>query len=516
MSNGAKGQTLKLVKDPAEIAQANEALGELRKAIQRVEWSTLLEQAEDEWVRLTTQQSAAAPFSDERDRLDNLAADYYRMLKGLRELTGSTGGAVAARALVKKLRKELTDKRKSVARWCFSPPVVRQGSFDEPMRAVFVVQGDGTLHTCDKPLTQSISKKWRDQAEPTIALLEDLKLFAYVSQGVLRTVETLTFVEKGSWSPEKIPAPGLQHTLSWANKQLWWGSEAGVNACQVDAAGNLQPTLKSGQPWTTRQVGRLGMLPTPYDPAVNPNDLFDTMNINTWVTQRPKTEPLNDGITAHLMLSDETGKYTTPAEGFSYIVHGPFAGDARSGASGWTQIKAHALKPFVILSDSRGASVLCKYPTPGGVSQLMPQWSVAPWLSSVVAHSDLDRELSREWPKPAPRPLPKPFPDMVAHLKNSPLGSKTTLYENMLSIMGKGHRKLADRDLRLLLWHGLFNRPFPPNFFMISVDLLKELGPLLNLFFNASDQQLMRNRFGTSGTVGAGRFNNEPGTVWEW
>ena len=519
LSSGAKGQALNLVKDPAEITQANEALGELRKAIQRVEWATLLEQAEDEWVRLTSQQGAAAPFSDERDRLDNLAADYYHMLKTLREITGSTGGAVAARALVKRLRNELADKRKSVARWCFSAPVVRQGSFDAPMRAVFVVQGDGTLHTCDKPLTQSASKKWRDQAEPAIALMEDLKLFAYVSQGVLRTVETLTFLEKGSWSPGNVPAAGLQHTLSWANKQLWWGTEAGVNACQVDAAGNLQPTFNSCQPWATRQVGRLGVPPLPYDPAVNPNDLFDTMNINTWVSQRPQpqTEPLNDGITAHLLLSDENGKYTTPAEGFSYIVHGPFAGDARSGASGWTQIKAHALKPFVILSDSRGASVLCKYPTRGGVSQLMPQWSVAPWISSVVAHSDLDRELSREWPTPAPKPLLKPFPDMVAHLKSSALGSKTTMYDNMLAIMAKGHRKIADRDLRLLLWHGLYNRPFPPNFFMFSVELMKEIKPLLNLFFNETDQLLMRNRFGYSGTMAPSiRYNNEPGIVWDW
>ena len=516
LSSGQKGQTLNLVKDPAAIAQSNQALGELRKAIQRVEWATLLEQAEDEWLGLTKQQNAAVPSSDERDRLDTVAADYFRMLKTLREITGSTGGAVAARTLVKNLRKELADKRKAVAIWSFSTPVVRQGSFDEPMRAIFVVQGDGTLHTCDKSLTRSTSKKWREQAEPAVALMEDLKLLAYVSAGVLRTVDTLTFAEKGSWSPEKPLPQGLNHTLTWANKQLWWGTETGVNTCQVDAAVNLQPTFKSGQSWGTRQVGRLQTPPTPYDPIINPNDLFDTMNVNAWVAQRPKTEPLNDGITAHLMLSDENGKYSTPAEGFSHIVHGPFAADARSGASGWTQIKAHALKPFVILSDSRGASVLCKYPTPGGVSQLLPQWSVVPWLSSVLAHSELDRELSREWPRPERKQNPKPFPDMVAHLKNSPLLNAANQYESVLSMVAKGGRKLADRDLRLLLWHGLFNRPFPLAFYISHAELLIKIRELLYLFFNDSEQQALRNRFGLSGTWATGRPNSEPGTVWDW
>jgi hypothetical protein len=517
LSEGKKGTALNLIKDAEAIAQAKTALGNLQKAIQRVEWATLLEQAEDEWLRLTKQQSDAAPASDDRDRLDILAADYFLMLKALREVTGSAGGAVAARNLVKTLRVELAKKRKEVAPWCFSAPVVRQGGFDEPMRAVFVVQGDGRLHACDKSLTQSTSRKWRDQAELTIALMEDLRLLACISDNALRTVDTTTFTEKGSWAPEKVPASGAKHTLAWANKQLWWSTEAGVQACNVDAAGNLTPTFKSGQPWTTRQVGRLGMPSTPYAPRVNPNDLFDTMNINAWVAKRPKEAgPLNDGIISHLMLSDENGKYTTPAEGFSYIVHGPFASDARSGASGWTQVKAHALKPLVILSDSRGASVLCKYPTPGGVSQLLPQWSVVPWLSSVARHSDLERELSREWPRPEPRPLPKPFPDMVAYLKSSPLSNAANLYENVLSIVAKDRRKLADRDLRFLLWHGLFNRPFPPGFFLSSADLVKDLKKLLYLFFNDADQQLLRNRFVTSGTWATGGHNNEPGTVWEW
>jgi hypothetical protein len=517
LSEGKKGAALNLVKEATDIAQAKTALDGLKNAIQRVEWATLLEQAEDEWVRLTEQQSKAAPDSAERDRLDTLAADYFLMLKTLRELTGSTGGAVAARTIVKTLRAELAKKRKEVAPWCFSPPVIRQGNFDQPQRAVFVVQGNGTLYTCDKSLTQSSSKKWREKAEPTIALMEDLKLLACISDNALRTVDTTTFAEKGSWTPEKVPAEGAKHILAWANKQLWWSTEAGVQGCEVDAAGNLKPTFRSGQPWTTRQVGRLGVLPTSYDPIVNPNDLFDRMNINAWIAKRPKEAgPLNDGIIAHLMLSDENGKYSTPAEGFSHIVHGPFAADARSAGHGWTQVKAHALKPLVILSDSRGASVLCKYPTPAGVSQMLPQWSVIPWLSSVSAHSDLERELSREWPTPQRRPAPKPFPDMGAYLKSSPLSAAAIQYENLLSLLAKDRRKIGDRDLRFLIWHGLFNRPFPSQFYMSQTDLVKDLKKLLYLFFNDADQQLMRNRFMTSGTWATGGHNNEPGTVWDW
>src|SRR6266478_1493934 len=104
LRDGVKRETIRLLKEP-EAKQAIEALNDLQKAIQRVEWATLLEQSEDEWVRLTAQQEAAAPLSDERDRLDTLAWDYFRMLKGLRETLGSTGGAAAARQLIAGLRR---------------------------------------------------------------------------------------------------------------------------------------------------------------------------------------------------------------------------------------------------------------------------------------------------------------------------------------------------------------------------------------------------------------------------
>src|SRR6185369_1014729 len=79
----AKRHSLQLV-DDASVATARAALDELNKAIQSVEWATFLEQAEDEWERLTAQQAASLSPSDERDRLDALAPDYFGMLRALR------------------------------------------------------------------------------------------------------------------------------------------------------------------------------------------------------------------------------------------------------------------------------------------------------------------------------------------------------------------------------------------------------------------------------------------------
>src|SRR6185369_10862263 len=107
------------------------ALGELNKAIQSVEWATFLEQAEDEWERLTAQQAASLSPSDERDRLDALAADYFGMLRALRKMVGTTGGGVAARQKVADLRKDLATKRKAAEPWSFSPPVVRHHGIEE-------------------------------------------------------------------------------------------------------------------------------------------------------------------------------------------------------------------------------------------------------------------------------------------------------------------------------------------------------------------------------------------------
>src|SRR5689334_21182998 len=49
-----KRHSLQLV-DASELPTAQAALEDLKKALQSVEWATLLEQAEDEWLRLTAQ-----------------------------------------------------------------------------------------------------------------------------------------------------------------------------------------------------------------------------------------------------------------------------------------------------------------------------------------------------------------------------------------------------------------------------------------------------------------------------
>src|ERR1043165_3531758 len=60
LRKGTKDETLNLLKD-AEAKKANDALAELEKALKRVEWATMLEQAEEDWIRLTTKQNAAKP-----------------------------------------------------------------------------------------------------------------------------------------------------------------------------------------------------------------------------------------------------------------------------------------------------------------------------------------------------------------------------------------------------------------------------------------------------------------------
>ena len=501
LREGTKKEKLNLIKDPAEIQKATDALRDLQKAIQRVEWATLLEQAEDEWVRLVAQQSAAPPSSEERDRLDTLASDYFRMLRSLREVTGSAGGGAAARQLVKELRKALTDKRLAVRQWCFSQPTIRKHSMEEALYSVFMIQGDGTLHACDKSMTRTTSRKWVDNAELKLAVLDlsQTRLIGYIGDGKLRVVEAKSFDKENTWAPQTTPPAGSTHTLIAANKQFWWGTDSGVYACEADESGKLRPTLNSGQPWTTRQVGRLNSPDVPYTTRVNPNDLFDTINVQAWVKNRANpSAPLNDGIAALLMLSDAAGKYKTPAEGTTYIIHGPFERDAVSAASSWTHIKAHPSKPLVLLSDSRGASALCRYPAAASVSQLIPLWSVAPWLHSLTPYSALDFALLQGWPTPAVRPLSKPYPDMVARLRSAgPLKDLDDL-DLALSNWTPSRRHFGDRDLRLALWYVLYDRPFPNVFlFHSQVDVVGKKA--LPVFYTSAQLISLRERFGPPG-----------------
>jgi hypothetical protein len=503
---GVKEESQSLLTD-TEATTATNALVDLKKAEQRFEWATLLELAEDDWVRITAKQSAAPVPSAERDQLDILAAEFFRMLKSLREMTGSAGGTVAARQLVATLRKALADKRVEVAPWCFSAPVARRHSMEENQRGIFVVQGDGRLYAFDKALATKAVRKHAGQnhAELKIALLEDMKsslrVVAYVSDGVLCLADAKTFDQRGFWSPGLTLAKGSTHTLAAVNNQIWWGTDSTVYACKYVDPNIVSMVWSSGSPWATRQVGRLNAPVSTYNPPIDPNELFDKMNVRGWIEQRttPAT-PLNDGMMALLMLSDDAGKYKTPAEGTSYIVHGPFERDASAGGNRWTQIRPHHSNGMVLLSDARGASSFCRYPTATGVSQLTPQWTVAPWLSSVTAHSPLDTALSQPWPTPAFRPLVKPQADMAAWLKTTTVKAQVEQLQNVLSVIG--HKNLGDQDLRFGLWHALYNNTYPSGFF--PGQFFKDAKAILDVVFTSAQQQTLTTRFG------------QPGTAWNY
>jgi len=446
--DGQKKESISLLEDE-DATSANAALVNLQKAIQRVEWATLLEQSEDDWVRLTAEQSAAPPDSADRDRLEALSADFIRMLRALREAAGATGaGSVGARTLIAELRKELADKRKAAAAWLFSSPLVRRHSFEEPMHAIFMIQGDGTLHSCDKALSDSNSSRPRNQAELQLALLEETtsRWLGYISNSTLYVINPNTLAEASHWSPTPAPAAGTRHSLTAANGHFWWTTETGVYALKPNASGVVQPAWKTGAPWTTKQIGRHPIPSTPYNPPVNPNDLFDTMNVRAWIAKRGNpSEPLTEGMMAQLLLSDQNGKYTSPPEGKSYISVLPFA---RGSAVQWTDVKPHPRSPLVLLSDSSGLSMQCRYPSSLGGQQLVPHWATAPWVFSTVAGSPSDRALSTVWPTPSVRPLAKPYQDMIAQLYAGNPDVKAI--SDLVGIVPDG--KLTDRHLRYIFW----------------------------------------------------------------
>ncbi|HEU4794154.1 MAG TPA: hypothetical protein VFT02_00905, partial [Pyrinomonadaceae bacterium] len=528
--DGVKRESINLLVNQ-DAQQATTELAELQKAQQKVEWATLLELAEEDWVRVTAQQTAAAAGSEERDKLDKVVADSFQMLKSLREITGSTGGGVAARKLIGELRAALAKKRAEAAPYCFSPPIVRRRSFEEPQRAVFTVQGNGRLFACNQTLTDFADAKVKTHAEPYLALLEDqktpLRVLCYVSDGVLQAVDAKTFAETSFWTPEPKPEKATTRSLTAVKDQIWWGTEANVYACQADDTGKLRPTFSSGTPWTTRQVGRLNAPDTLYKPPIDPNELFNTMNVHGWVEQRAnKTAPLNDGALALLMLSNETGKYTSPPAGKSYLIHGPFERDAASNASRWTQVKPHHSGTMILLSDNRGTSSFCRYPATPSVSQLVPQWSVAPWFSSLTRYSAPDLALSQGWPT-AVRRLPDKYEGMADLLRKS-AADKVSSFETIIRFAGRGP-SLLEETLRLVMWHVLIDSPIPSE---VTGPLLSKDGKtLLDIAFDVTTvQPALRTRFGKPGTQWAMMSADEWGrnysanrvanpkltTKWEW
>ena len=501
--DGVKTHTLQLV-DDTEVAAARAAMVDFNKAIQSVEWATLLEQAEDEWIRLTTQQAAAPHPSDERDRLDTLAADYFHMLTALRKMVGSTGGGAAARQKIADLRNTLAAKRKAAAPWCFSRPVVRLHALEEASSSVFAMQGNGTLHGCDKLLTANSHKRknWsKDKAELQIAFLDDQtaapKLVVYVSDSTIYAVDAKSLDEKSHWAIPTPPTVNTTHSLEVANGQFWWSTDSGVYAFKPDAQSKLQLTWQTGAPWSVRQVGRLETPETIYKPAIDPSALFETMNIHGWIAQRAdQSAPLTDGAMAQLILSDPNGRYVMPPPGTTHVLYGPFSRDA-SATNTWGEVKAHPRNPLVLLSDSNTTSMFCRYPTPAGLNQLLPTWAMSPSLSFVTKGSAVDIALAKPWPAPPVRPLSKPKPDMIDFYRKSSAAGTLDTYESLWSIIGL-KRKMGDREFRFMFWYVTFNQPFPNNMIMQNDGKAKKV---MDVFYDAAQVKALKDHFSGQGTT---------------
>jgi hypothetical protein len=495
LRTGNKAATLALLSG-ADAQAANDALAKLQKAQQKFEWATLLELAEDEWGRVTAEQAAAPLGSAKRDELDVVATDFFRMLKELREITGSAGGGVAARQLVNDLRKALATERTAAAPWCFAAPVVRRRSFEEPMRALFTVRGNGTLYAVDKSVKTFVPSSTKGHAELRLILIEELssslRLLAYVSNGTLQVADAKTFADVGSWTPETKPGNGTTHSLSAVKGQIWWGTDAAVYSLKVDDTGKLTPAWKSGVPWITRQVGRLNAPVTTYNPPVDPNELFDTMNVPAWIDQPAnKTAPLTDGQMSLLMLSDDAGKYTSPRAGTSYVVHGPFERDAGSSESRWSQAKPHHSGSMMLLSDQRGAISFCRYPLPASGWQLVPQWSVSPsLLSSITRYSAVDLALSEGWPTPARRIFAE---DMVARLRARNINTFNTVEAHLRSY---NRGVLDELLLRGMVWHHIVSTD-PPDYHINLCYMERRF--ITDALFTATEQQELKTRFGRPG-----------------
>ena len=451
VGEGKKLRTLKLLAG-TDAATATAALKELQKATQRVEWATLLEQAEAELVKLTAEQAAARPGTPERDRLDRLVANYLKMLKALREMTGGTADGAGSQTLIADLKKALADKRRAAAPWLFSAPLVRPGSLEDALPAVFIMQGNGTIHTCDKLAMEGLSKKVKDQAELQIAWFEDRarsqRLLGLISNSTLYALDPKDYSEKSHWTPTPAPAAGTMHTLRTGNGQFWWSTETGVFALQPNASGVLQPTWKTGAPWAIKQVGRYPNPFTTYTPAVNPNELFDTMNIKAWIAKRSDPNaPLTEGMMAQLFLSNEQGKYVSPAEGKSYLITLPTPGESTVK---WADVKPHPTKPLVLVSDSRNATLQCRYPASFGGQQLIPHWTTAAWMNSLPAGSPMDRALGTAWEEPKVRRRYTPEPDMWTAIQNRAGNPHPSALFELRDRATQGI--LTDRHLRYVIW----------------------------------------------------------------
>jgi hypothetical protein len=227
-----------------------------------------------------------------------------------------------------------------------------------------------------------------------------------------------------------------------------------------------------------------------YRPRTDPSDLFESMNIHGWIKQREdQSTPLTDGATAQLMLSDENGSYVMPPHNTTHVLYGPFSRDAGATKT-WGEIKAHSRSPLVLLSDSNTTTMLCHYPTPAGLNQLLPSWAMSPSLGHVTRNSAVDVALAQPWPAPAVRPLSKPKPDMVAFYRSSSAKGTLDQYEALWKLISR--RELGDREFRFMFWYVVFNQAFP-NTVVIRNDGAAQ--KVMDVFYTAEQKKALSDRF---------------------
>jgi hypothetical protein len=518
LSDGTKSRNVIKLTDYED--DEKQKLKEYQEALQRAEWATLLEQCEEEYIRLTADQNKAQSDSDERNQLDVLASDLYGMLKNLRKMVGCADPASrkSSRTQIEKLRNDLAQKKAKAIPFCFSAPVVRTQQFTQSQNAIFIMQGDGTLYHCDKNLTSfdAVTEAGDGQTELLVALMEGNSSFvAFISKSTLKAYNADTLKSSGHWQPTNVPPASSRHTLTAANGHFWWGTDQGIYAVKP-VGSTLQFVTHSGATWSTRQVGRLGVSDKKFPPPpvkggssiTDPNHLFESMNVKGWIAKRTNpTAPLNDGMMAHLMLSKDDGSYKSPSGDKTYLVHGPFTPTQGAPQNRWTGHKAHSSSPFVLFSDEQGMATLCSLPLTTIGSQLLPHWTTARWFSSPRRYSDLDLTLSQKWPTPNTRAM---FEDSnKAQMWNkvmteSPLGALFKAWDALFKDDKKPTEEAWDLRLRFLLWHALFDKPLPAMSWPGSttrVIEMKDVKAALNILYNQAALESLQKRFSGLGTI---------------
>ena len=148
----------------ATFSDADQAqMNALRAARQQNEWATLLEQVERECSR--------------QAESGTINGDLQEMRIALRTVLGCADPNSNESALqrIVSIREALAKQMAAAHDLCFSPPVVRKHKFSKGQNSVFVLQGNGTLHVCDLPLSATVPYPLAEAAgaELHLAVAED-------------------------------------------------------------------------------------------------------------------------------------------------------------------------------------------------------------------------------------------------------------------------------------------------------------------------------------------------------